>query len=120
MIVLTTTAFSIITGEGFSIFHVLSFNGLTATCIGFGAVLLRRHVRRWYYWHYHGMYWSFTGLMGATANEIIVNVPWILAWVQFHGTMWPILVVQTLILIVACVLIFRNQDPTLRQMGFIS
>lgn len=42
---------------------------------------------------HHGMYGSFAGLMGATANEIIVHVQPIHLWVQSHGSLGPVLVV---------------------------
>ena len=119
MLILCTSAFPIVTSDSFSIFHVLSFNGLTLTLVGYSAVFFRSRIKNWYYWHYHGMYWSFTGLMGATANEIIVHVPAIDAWVRSYGSWGPVLVVQFAILAVAGYLIFRYQNPTLREMGFI-
>ena len=120
MLVLSTTAFPMVTGEGFSVFYVLAFNALALTLVGYGGVLLRRHLRHWYYWHYHGMYWSFTGLMGATANEIVVHVPSVNAWFDSLGMLMPILVLQGLIMSLAAILIFRHQNPTLREMGFIN
>ena len=119
MIGLTTTAYPIITADGFSIFYILSTNGLILTLIGYGAVLLRRRLKCWYYWHYHGMYWSFTGLMGATANEIVVHVAPINEWFVSMGMLESIVLLQVIILMMALVLILKNQDPTLRKMGFV-
>ena len=120
MIGLTTTAYPIITADGFSIFYILSTNALVLTLMGYGAVLLRRKLKSWYYWHYHGMYWSFAGLMGATANEIVVHVQPIYEWFVSMGMVESIVLLQTAILAIALGLILRNQNPTLRRMGFIA
>jgi len=76
MLVLNATAFFIYNLFGqFGPFHVAAVIGLATLLAGLIAVLYKRPRKRWIYYHYHFMCWSYVGLVAATVAEITGRVP---------------------------------------------
>jgi uncharacterized membrane protein len=92
----------------FNLFHFTAILNLALVLIGWFQVILRRRLRRWLYRHYVYMCWSYTALVAAAINESFVRISPLKELVRQAGN-WVIIVTQVILILVAAIVIKRNQ-----------
>lgn len=63
--------------NGIGPFHVFAVVSLVSLALGFLPAYLKRPRGQWLDAHYQGIGWSYIGLVGATASELAVRLPFV-------------------------------------------
>jgi uncharacterized membrane protein len=97
----------------FGPFHVLALASLVTLFSGFVPVYRKPRAGDWLRRHYHGMCWSYVGLLAATAAEIAVRLPIIRGFGLAFGI--AVFVSSLVVVVVGGYVVNRSREQVLAR-----